>query len=65
MKKRKKVSMDDNPHLVARECDEAMARSKGFLPCDRNCKVCHACVEMFDTGERRHVYPKTRGGKHD
>ena len=63
MKKSKKVSMDDDPRLVLRECDVAMARSKRYLPCDHNCKVCHACIEMFDTGERRHVYPSSRGGR--
>lgn len=65
MKKRKKASVDDDPRLIARECDVAMARSKGYLPCDHNCKQCHACIEMFDTGERQHVYPRVRGGKHD
>lgn len=63
MKKRKTAGLDDDPRLVLRECDVAMARSKGFLPCDRHCKTCHACIEMFDTGERQHVYPRTRGGK--
>ena len=63
MKKSKNVSMDDDPRLILRECDESMARAKGYFPCDHNCKVCHACIEMFDTGERQHVYPNSRGGR--
>lgn len=28
--------------VIKRICDEPMARSKGLLPCDKNCKQCHA-----------------------
>lgn len=40
--------------IVRRECDEPMARSKKILPCDKDCKRCMACIEITDTGERRH-----------
>lgn len=40
--------------IVRRECDVPMARSKGLLPCDKDCKNCMACIETTNTGERRH-----------
>ena len=40
--------------VIKRTCDEPMARSKGLLPCDKNCKQCHACIEVLANGERRH-----------
>ena len=40
--------------IIKRICDEPMARSKGLLPCDKNCKQCHACIEVLANGERRH-----------
>ena len=62
-KKRKAVTGPNEKHYVmARECDIAMARSKGFLPCDHNCKTCHACIEILDTRDRRHFSP---GRKND
>lgn len=62
-KKRKAVTGPNEKHYVmARECDVAMARSKGFLPCDHNCKMCHACIEILDTRDRRHFSP---GRKND
>lgn len=61
MKKRKIVGVPNPPqHIRARECDVSMARAKGFLPCDHNCKECHACIEVLTGGERRH-YNYNRG----
>lgn len=62
-KKRKGVTGPNEKHYVmARECDIAMARSKGYLPCDHNCKTCHACIEILDSSDRRHFSP---GRKND
>ena len=41
--------------VVRRECDEAMARSKQLLPCDKNCKKCCACIEIDLEGNREHA----------
>lgn len=49
--------------VVRRECDEAMAIKKGFLPCDRKCKTCLACIEILDSGDRQHVNLHKRGSK--
>ena len=35
--------------IVSRECDEPMARSKGLLPCEKDCANCMACIEKTDT----------------
>ena len=40
--------------VIKRTCDEPMARSKGLLPCEKNCKQCYACIEVLANGERRH-----------
>lgn len=45
------------PRVVKRECDVAMARKKGYLPCQQQCKNCHACIETLNTDERRHFSP--------
>lgn len=37
------------------ECDKPMAEKKGFLPCDKNCKACHACIKVGSDGLREHV----------
>lgn len=44
--------------VVKRTCDEPMARSKGLLPCEQNCKQCHACIEWLSSGDKRHWTPK-------
>ena len=44
-----------NGHIIRRECDESMARKKGFLPCKNDCKNCLACIETNKDGERSHV----------
>lgn len=44
--------------VIKRTCDEPMARSKGLLPCDKNCKQCQACIEVLANGERRHWAPR-------
>lgn len=41
-------------YIIHRECDEPMARSKGLLPCEKDCKNCMACIETTDTGNRQH-----------
>ena len=41
-------------YIIGRYCDEPMARSKGLLPCENDCKHCMACIEMTDTGEKQH-----------
>ena len=41
-------------YIIDRYCDEPMARSKGLLPCEKDCKNCMACIEVTDTGERQH-----------
>ena len=41
-------------YIIRRECDEPMARSKGLLPCEKNCKNCMACIEITESGERQH-----------
>lgn len=46
--------MGEPVKVVKRTCDEPMAKSKGLLPCDKNCKQCHACIEVLENGERRH-----------
>lgn len=57
MRGRKRVikGVANEPKIVkARECDVPMARSKGYLPCDQNCKTCFACIEILDSGDRQH-----------
>lgn len=49
---------DEIGRVVRRYCDTAMASKKGYLPCEKNCKGCHACIEQLDNGERRHVTGK-------
>lgn len=44
-----------NGHIIRRECDEPMARRKGYLPCEHDCKNCLACIETNKDGERSHV----------
>ena len=57
----RKVNSD---RVVDRYCDVAMARSKGFLPCNESsCKSCIACVEVLNNGERRHFFNEERKGK--
>lgn len=58
MNKPKRVP--DALRIVRRECDRAMAEKKGYLPCEQKCKTCHACIEVFSSGEKRHFAP-TRG----
>lgn len=41
-------------YIIGSECDEPMARSKGLLPCEKDCKNCMACIEIVETGERQH-----------
>lgn len=41
--------------LIRRECDESMARKKGYLPCEQKCEKCLACIEIFEGGKREHV----------
>lgn len=41
--------------VISRECDEAMAKKKGFLPCNEDCKRCLACIEVKTSGAREHV----------
>ncbi|MBR3785999.1 MAG: hypothetical protein IKJ77_06320 [Firmicutes bacterium] len=42
--------------VLERKCDVAMAEKKGYLPCQQQCKTCHACIETTST-ERRHFSP--------
>lgn len=42
--------------VIERKCDVAMAEKKGYLPCQQQCKTCHACIETTST-ERRHFSP--------
>ena len=46
--------MGEPVKVIKRTCDEPMARSKKLLPCEQNCKQCHACIEVLENGERRH-----------
>ena len=46
--------------VVRRECDEAMASKKGYLPCDHKCKLCLACIEILESGDRQHVSSRRR-----
>ena len=49
--------------IVKRECDQAMARSKGIIGsrhtnirrCNGECSRCMACIETDSNGEREHV----------
>lgn len=50
--------MGEPVKVIKRTCDEPMARSKGLLPCDKNCKQCHACIEWLSSGDRRHWVPR-------
>lgn len=45
--------------VLNRECDVAMARKKGYLSCQQQCKTCHACIETTST-EKRHFSPMRR-----
>lgn len=47
--------MKEKTLVVNRECDKAMAEKKGFLPCNKDCKRCLACIEVNSNGEREHV----------
>lgn len=53
--------IQDKAEVIKRECDESMARHKGYMPCDRNCLNCFACIETNSEGERYHVYKKEEG----
>lgn len=44
--------------ILFRSCDEAMARKKKLLPCNKQCNQCFACIEHLGGGERRHFTPK-------
>ena len=44
-----------NGNIIRRECDEPMARRKGYLPCEHDCRNCLACIEVNRDGERSHV----------
>lgn len=37
------------------ECDTAMARKRGLLPCNHKCIDCHACIVTLVGGDREHV----------
>lgn len=63
MAKKKKVY--DSTRIIKRECDEPMAKKKGYLPCEGRCKECHACIETLGTGERRHVTFESRRENHE
>lgn len=41
--------------IIRIECDEPMARRKGYLPCKKNCKNCLAAIITRRNGERGHV----------
>ena len=41
--------------VVRRYCDTPMAEKKGYKPCDHKCMSCHACVEVLESGDKRHV----------
>lgn len=52
-----------NDVVIHRECDEAMAKSKGIIgkretnmeKCRENCGKCIACIETDIEGNREHV----------
>lgn len=48
------------------ECDESMARKKGYIPCNNQCRTCHAAIITDLSGDRAH-FPATKqgGGKRD
>ena len=54
----KKIRLKDEDRIVKRECDTAMADKKGYRPCHKLCRTCHACIETLGNGERRHCVPK-------
>ncbi|MEY8366827.1 hypothetical protein AALA22_14415 [Anaerovoracaceae bacterium 41-7] len=43
------------------ECDEAMARKKGYIPCGKQCRTCHAAIITDLSGDRAH-FPVTKQG---
>ncbi len=47
----------EEDRVIKRECDVAMARKKGYLPCQEQCKACYACIESTST-ERRYCIPR-------
>lgn len=53
-----KFTNKNEERIVKRNCDTAMAEKKGYLPCKKNCRTCHASIETLGTGERRHCVPK-------
>ena len=40
--------------IIRRECDRPMAKKKGYIPCNQDCKNCLACIEINSEGERSH-----------
>lgn len=47
--------------ILSRECDKAMARSKGLLKnCNNICEFCLCCIEKDINGERSHVEYRKR-----
>ena len=55
---KKKTKEKNVDRVVRRYCDVAMANKKGYRPCDKVCRTCHASIEVLESGERRHCVPK-------
>ena len=53
-----KFDDENEGRVVRRYCDTSMAKKKGYLPCRKQCRICHACVEVLSSGDKRHVCPK-------
>lgn len=45
------------------ECDESMANSKGYIPCNNQCRTCHAAIITDVNGDRAHFPVTKQGGK--
>lgn len=46
--------------ILRRRCDRPMAVRKKLLPCERNCRECFACINLYDDFSEGHNPDKTR-----
>lgn len=55
MSKARKDLFKELKTIIRYECDEPMARHKGYFPCNHQCKSCLACILTLPDGTREHV----------
>lgn len=49
-----KFDDEKDGRVVRRYCDRPMAEKKGYIPCMKQCRTCHACMEVLSSGMKRH-----------